>query len=477
MNKIKMHPVLIFYGIRQFIFLLIIPLLRGLVYYLVNSSIYLWIKGSWIDITTLMVIIWLSVIKWYNYNIYYDGDKIIISFGDFINEKILIKRKDISHIFVQMPFYLQFMNALKIKINTFNEVDIPGAKNIILSSNQLNKLNLINENKINNKFVNSNNLSLHATLYTAVLSLVMSNSFAGVLLASTFISASGKLLGDQFKKEIYGSFTKITKKLAFGFPPAGVAITYVLIGGWCIAFIRNLILYTNFSVKKKHNRLIIRSGIININKNYIHLNDVNYIDIVQNLFTKLSKVCSVFVSTKDARNGEVVAITAISKTLLDSNINKLFNKNIKNLNRMNCIPKKTSFISYVYLPIFLFCATSIVLKLLINTYNNWKDFLVFIDLMVAIFFGWLTIIKIINFLTCGFTHQSNNFIIKCSKIFKFHTIIIPVNQVAKIEVNQSIIQKYFNTCNVIIHTNSKSKYCIQSIDFEKVKQFLLNVNL
>ena len=139
-----MHPVLIFYGIRQFIFLLIIPLLRGLVYYLVNSSIYLWIKGSWIDITTLMVIIWLSVIKWYNYNIYYDGDKIIISFGDFINEKILIKRKDISHIFVQMPFYLQFMNALKIKINTFNEVDIPGAKNIILSSNPLNKLNLIN---------------------------------------------------------------------------------------------------------------------------------------------------------------------------------------------------------------------------------------------------------------------------------------------------------------------------------------------
>ena len=477
MNKIKMHPVLIFYGIKQFIFLLIIPLLRGLVYYLVNSSIYLWVKGSWIDITTLMVIIWLSVIKWYNYNIYYDDDKIIISFGDFINEKILIKRKDISHIFVQIPFYLQLMNALKIKINTFNEVAIPGAKNIILSKNQLNKLNLINENKIKNNLVNSSNLSLHATLYTAVLSLVMSNSFAGVLLASTFISASGKLLGDQFKKEIYGSFTKITKKLAFGFPPAGVAITYVLIGGWCIAFIRNLILYTNFSVQKKHNRLIIKSGIININKNYVNLNDVNYIDIVQNLFTKLAKLCSVFVYTKDERDSEVVAITAISKTLLDKNINKLFNKNIKNLNKMNFKPKKTSLISYAYLPICLFCATSLVLKLLINTYNNWEDFLAFINLMVAIFLGWLTIIKIIDFLTCGFALQNNNFIIKCSKIFKFHTIIIPVNQTAKIEVNQSIIQQYFNTCSVIIHTNSKAKYNVKSIDSEKVKQFLQNLNL
>lgn len=477
MNKIKMHPVLIFYGIRQFIFLLIIPLLRGLVYYLVNSSIYLWVKGSWIDITTLMVIIWLSVIKWYNYNIYYDDDKIIISFGDFINEKILIKRKDISHIFVQMPFYLQLMNALKIKINTFNEVAIPGAKNIILSKNQLNKLNLINENKIKNNLVNSSNLSLHSTLYTAVLSLVMSNSFAGVLLASTFISASGKLLGDQFKKEIYGSFTKITKKLAFGFPPAGVAITYILIGGWCIAFIRNLILYTNFSVQKKHNRLIIKSGIININKNYVNLNDVNYIDIVQNLFTKISKLCSVFVYTKDERDSEVVAITAISKTLLDKNINKLFNKNIKNLNKMNFKPKKTSFMSYVYLPICLFCTTSLVLKSLINTYNNWEDFLAFINLMVAIFLGWLTIIKIIDFLTCGFSLQNNNFIIKCSKIFKFHTIIIPVNQTAKIEINQSIIQQYFNTCSVIIHTNSKAKYNVKSIDSEKIKQFLQNLNL
>lgn len=477
MNKIKMHPVLILYGIKHFIFLLIIPLLRGLVYYLVNSSVSLWVKGSWIDITTLMVIIWLSVIKWYNYNIYYDDDKLIISFGDFINEKILIKRKDISHVFVQMPFYLQFINALKIKINTFNEVAIPGAKNIILNKNQLNKLNLINENNIKNKPVNSSNLSLHSTLYTAVLSLVMSNSFAGVLLASTFISASGKLLGDQFKKEIYGSFTKITKKLAFGFPPAGVAITYVLIGGWCIAFIRNLILYTNFSVKKKHNRLIIKSGIININKNYIHLDDVNYIDIVQNLFTKLAKLCSVFVYTKDARNGEVVAVTAISKTLLDKNINKLFNKNIKNLNKTNFRPKKTSFISYVYLPISLFCATFLVIKSLINTCNNWKEFLVFINLMLAIFWGWLTIIKIINFLTCGFEFQNNNFIIKCSKIFKFHTIITPINQVSKIEINQSIIQKYFNTCSVIIYTNSKSKYNVNSINFEKVKQFLQNLNL
>ena len=80
----------------------------------------------------------------------------------------------------------------------------------------------------------------------------------------------------------------------------------------------------------------------------------------------------------------------------------------------------------------LFIIIFVVLKKISLSYKNWSDFLYFIILMSGVMCFWLLIVKIINFLDCGISCQDNSYIIKYSKNFKFHTVIIPKDKISKI---------------------------------------------
>ncbi|MBP0979801.1 MAG: PH domain-containing protein [Oscillospiraceae bacterium] len=480
-NKIKIHPVYILISIKKFLFLLIIPLLRGLTYYIINKNIYSWLKGSWIDITILMIIIFLAVVRWRNFNIYLDEfnkNKLIISSGIFISKKLVIYKKNISNILIKIPFYYRPIGAIKITIFSFNKDKIQTRNQIILTKKNFeflksNYLNYIFKNK-----KNINNISMITTLKTAFLSLVMSDSLAGIIFISTFVSTSSKLLGYKLENELYGHFTNITKKLAFGFPPAGAAIAYILIIGWVIAFIRNLIIYINFSFKKHDDKIITYSGILNQQTQYINLNNINYIDIIQNIFTKIINLCSVFINIQDNKKNKknnTVIVPVINKNKLEKNINIIFNKNINNINNLKIKPKKTSFLSYILFPVILFFIIFIVFSYLSKNYKNWSDFLDFIILMSGIMCFWLLIIKIINFLDCGISYQDNNYIIKYSKIFKFHTVIIPDDKISKIKIKQSFFQKYFKKYDILIYSFSNSNKSV-SHKIKNINIFDLNFN-
>lgn len=475
-NKIRIHPVYILISIKKFLFLLIIPLIRGLIYYIVNKNIYYWVKGSWIDITVFLVIIFLSIIRWRNFYIYFDNldkNKITISNGIYITKKLVIYKRNISYVLIKIPFYYRPIGAIKISIFTLNQDKTQTKNQIILTKKnfeflKLNYLDYISENKYNY----NNNISIITTLKTAFLSLIMSNSLAGIIFVSTFISTSGKLLGYKLENEIYGHFTNFTRKLAFGFPPAGVAIAYILIIGWIIAFIRNLIVYINYNFEKKDNYIINYSGILNKQIQYIDLNKINYIDIIQNIFTKIFNLCSVFINISDnkknkkIKNNKIVIVPVINKNKLEKNINIIFDKNIDNINNLKCRPEKTSFLSYTMFPVVLFIIIFIIYRYLNISYNNWSDFLSFMILMSGILCLWFLIIKIINFLDCGISYQENNYIIKYSKIFKFHTVVISGDKISKIIIKQNVFQKRFKKCDILIYSfgNTSVSHKIKNIN-------------
>ena len=475
-NKIRIHPLYIFISIKKFLFLLIIPLLRGLIYYIINSDIYSWVKGSWIDISVFLIIIFLAIVRWYNYNIYTDSDKLIISSGIFVNKTYIINKKDIAYISVNIPFYYRPINAIKIDILTFGN-NITSSKNkIILTKNNFIKLkqNYINYIIPNKKSIK--HISLLTTLYTALFSLVMSDSLAGIILVSTFVSTSSKILGYKLEEDLYGKFTDLTKKLAFGFPPAGAAIAYILIIGWTIAFVKNLILYINFSFKRVDNNLITSSGIFNSTTDYISLDKIYYIDIIQNIFTKIGNLCSVFIYVVNNKHGGTVIIPTINKKELENDINKIFDKDIKTLKKMEISPPLSSLTSYISFPIILFSIIFIIYKQLINNYHGWSDFLKFILFMSGIIFFWLLIVQFINFFTCGISFQNNSYIIKYARFFKFHTMIIPKDKLPKIIIKQNIFQKHSKKSDIYFYSFGNSLNChkLKNIAISNLKLLLNN---
>lgn len=480
-TKINICPVYILKGIKKFLFLLIIPLLRGGMYYIVNGDFYFWIKGSWIDISIVMIILGLSIIRWHEYVIYVNDNYIILKEGILKKKQINIPKKRIYYITVDIPFYYRIINTVKLNCYTFIKNEKYSKIDIIVTKSNFDKLKPHIFNNVDIQKNDIKNISFAKTMQTAFLSLVMSNSLAGIVLIATFISTSSKILGYQLEKQLYGPFTAITKKLAFGFSPAGAAIAYILLAGWFVAFVKNLISYINFNLKKSNNKLITSIGLLNNKFEYIDIEKINYIDIVQNIFTKTISICSVFVNIYNSRKTSkklTIIIPSINTRCLTYNINKIFNIHDCNEYGIKIQPSKTSFLSYLIWPIMFFVFTFLICYKLVVIYPHWSEFLYFIVLINSIICFWLLVIKLVDSQTSSISLNENIYHIRYSRMFKFHNVIIKENKISKIVIRQTLIQRHLKKCNVYIYSCSikPAKHFCKNISILRVKQ-LLNIDL
>ena len=65
-RAVHAHPIVILQYLWRFLFLLIIPLLRGFLYAL-RGGLLPWLRGAWLDLLVVGCMVTLSWWKWRNY--------------------------------------------------------------------------------------------------------------------------------------------------------------------------------------------------------------------------------------------------------------------------------------------------------------------------------------------------------------------------------------------------------------------------
>ncbi|MFQ8599675.1 MAG: PH domain-containing protein [Oscillospiraceae bacterium] len=292
MQKYHPHPVNIFENMAQFLFLLIIPLVRGLL--TSTDGFGAWIEGAWMDIAVLLLIFTLSAVKWSmtTYEICQTG--LQVQMGVLVRKSFFLPQQKLASIVIEAPFHLIPLKPLSSngyrleepqKYDFMITISKERAADIFKRREQLNT----SKNFVKRSYRPKN-------IYVFVLSALLSNSFAGVIFAAAFISNTGKLLGEQFESRLVGTFAQYAKLFAFGLPPAAAAVGYLLLFGWLIAFSRNLIRHKNLVVTRNHTSLYIKSGIFTKRKFSLLTRHINYINIRQSITTKLLGLSSVFVN-------------------------------------------------------------------------------------------------------------------------------------------------------------------------------------
>lgn len=148
------------------------------------------------------------------------------------------------------PFYLRPVGGVRLRVDTWagagNSTDI----SLILPKKAAIDIFSKRENSLTD--LDFTPREYHPKgLYITCLSAILSSSFAGVLFFATFISQTGSLLGQEFADRITGTFERLTRAIAWGIPPATVAVAYLIIFGWLYSFVRNLIRHKNFVVRRR----------------------------------------------------------------------------------------------------------------------------------------------------------------------------------------------------------------------------------
>ncbi len=105
-RAVHAHPIVILQYLWRFVFLLIIPLLRGFLYAL-RGGLLPWLRGAWLDLLVVGCMVTLSWWKWRNFQYYMDETAFYYTTGIFFQQEFVIPLEKISSFTLLKPFWLR----------------------------------------------------------------------------------------------------------------------------------------------------------------------------------------------------------------------------------------------------------------------------------------------------------------------------------------------------------------------------------
>lgn len=479
-NYFHTHPITIIKNLSGIMFLLIIPVGRGLFIALTEGSIARWLQGAYVDIIVVSIGVGIATAIWHEQVYRTDKKGIYIKKGILRRRKFFIGSKNIATLIVVVPFYYRLFGAVRLIGDTNAGMARSTDFDIIVYKKDLERILKNRQKNIYDEHFVPRSYKPH-TLYIAIFSAFLSNSLAGVLLFSSFFSQMGVLVGEEIEERLINTVSTILESFASTIPVVFSGIAIAIISGWMLAFIRNLTQYILFNACRTKNEISVNVGIFTKRSYRMLIDKVNYLDIRQSIMTKIFKLQITYIYCtgygKD-KNIAPVLVPAAKKSDMKSTLNMLIPE-LKVRPRKLKPKKLTNMLGYIAPPILLSVGAYLLAFSLTLFLPDFIDIIRLIAVVMAIPFVWIFLIKLFDFMTTGIGKNSKSITLYYSSPFYLHTIIVPMNKITKVVIRQSPLQKISGTCTVMVYSfaEKRKKHTVKSIDLnEALSFFRMNPN-
>lgn len=479
------HPLFILSSLRKYLFVLLIPVLRGLYYVLINSfswahgfhfemSLSDWIQGVWVDILVSLIFLSLGILLWARFTVDISEEGILVQKGIFRRQVTFLPTSRFHCVLVVEPLHLKIFHAVQVRIDT------PGGgiekADLSLTMRRKDSVQMMNILRYPKALAQFSPIRSYTpkNRYVFILAMITSNSFAGIVLITTFITQVGNLLGRQFSEMIYGTFENAARALAFGIPPTALAIAWIMLFGYLCAFIGSLSRHANFNVVRNHGILKVKAGLFKKRRYHIQVDKIAYLDIRRSLLTLILGVYSVFLSTVGYgkfKDDVSALIPCVRKKRLKQSMDLLLPE--YHLSEREVRPERMrSLFRYTWR------AAGLLVLLLLGTrvscllFPSWRELILWVCLMASCPLVWLLAVKLVDLNTAGISWEQGCYTLRYSKGFSLHAIIIRPERIVKIKRTQSIFQKRKGKCDLYVYSYSEGKnvHHVRNLDNEKTEE-------
>lgn len=468
MNEYKHgHFLNIITYLKSFLFLLIIPILRGFLFAL-GGNLKEWLNSAELDIFIVVVIVLLAVLQWFFFTYRSDDTAIFIKKGFFIRNEIMIPMNKIITVACVNSFWIRIFSVRVVRCDTVSGYHTRSDFSLIVSKKESDILLKDYKNKSNSCILSAYR---PRTLYVVAISFIMSNSFGGMILVATLIYQLGEIMGEQFSTRVYGTFEKFASTLALGFPPITAAIAYFLLFGWLFSFSLNILRYKNLTVNRSPDYIELSGGVLTIRNYHIAFKDISFIDIRQTVLTKILNFYSVFiyaVGSKKNKYDIATVIPSVSGKNLKPTFSSVFPEHT--IVPVTIRPNKGALFKFITDPIY-FCLGIPILSILISYfYPDWSEVIFYLAFMSMLPAVWFLILRLIDYFTSGIAKENGVYTLRCSSGFYLHTILVDEKKLSNVCLRQSIIQRFDGRCDVLISTFSDEmkRHHIRNLDKKEV---------
>ncbi len=470
----RQHPIAMLRFTYRYLYLLLVPVARSLPYITTPAGLYTWVRGAWIDLAAVVLLLVLPVFSWWCNTYTLEEEQFILRRGIVVRRTSYIPRRHIATLLVERPFYLRPLGAVHLAIDTEAGNRHQADFRLTVSRKQISD---ILEQQPENAY-----RPLHTyrprLRRMFLLSLLASNSFSGMVLLAITFQRAGYLLGQGFQNQVLDDLETVAGYVTF-LPRTAALLALAVIAGWCVAAVGNLLRHAPFRVQRCAGSLTIRTGFITRRDYSCTVSSVNYADFRQSLFSRLLKLHMVFINCigyGKVRNTMAVFIPVCGQRRANIEMRRLLPE--FRATEATVKPAALSLFRYCWLPLCGLLLLRPLSMVAAGLLPHWQDLIGHLTFMAYLPFLWLLAVKAVDRYTAGVSYENGFFTLRYSRRFTLHTVLLPRDKLVMYQLRQSPFQRRSGKCDLRLYTYNEYRlpHRIRSLRLEEARSFLNTVS-
>lgn len=450
------HPLHLYYDIKKWLLLLLLPVLRAVFYSGDTVSVIL---SSIRDVALAAALTAYSAVKWRKSGFLLKNG-LIISRGLIFRRLIRVAAKHASSIETERSPLMWLAGGRRVRINTAGlkrradaTVYMPaGAADLLTESGGGRARRFYSR-----------------VLPVLALSASSSNAAIGFLTLAPALRQAGQIIGREVSGEVYGLLNRI---VSLGLPPLLNAIANLLVLGWCFSFARTFARAAGFAACREGDRIHVVSGLLNVRDTYIDCARITAVELRQTLFMRLFGLYTVTITAagcKREKGARPVIIPAARRGELRDALDTL-------------LPGYPACAAAVRPPLKAFAGRALAPLLLtagslIPLYAGgvWRTF-------AAVWFaagGWWLVIRIIGSRRAGFGVDSDAVTVRYSAGLALYELHLPRQAVDLVRIIRFPWQRHSGTCTVEIRCFGEKgkRHRVPSLPYNRAKELAERIRM
>ena len=463
------HPLMILSFIKPFLFVLFLPIIKGIIHYFTNRTI----TGVIIfEILLLAIVFIIAVLKCRAFRLIIEEDNVTVKTGFVFVKQATIKASQLSSVESRQNPLDAVFRSVTYSINTE-----AGRKN---RADFKFKLSVKNSREISGILYGTKETQRvkFSVFKIAILAATTSSAFTGIIIGVPIINKAGDLFGIGLSKMLFDEINNVSNKFSLYFPPIVNVISLIFLLAYVVSFVYSFLKYINFRLRLNDEKLEVRSGFFVRSRNSFKRSSVNDVRIEQTplmlLFGRYAMKVSVG-GYGDSKSESEVLVPSAKLTEINQELKEYFPM-LKVKGRVTKAPR-TAFTKsrFLFLPsvfLIIVLALSITLALIFKDFGRLILFISLLSLIAVFYYAYISLRiykhgKII-FGETMFAHS-----IKGLRICKLYC---PKQNVGQIKITRFFTDFSQNTCRVKITVRSESadRIRIKMLDDGRVKEEINN---
>ncbi len=450
-HRRRQHPIAVFRYSFRYLFLLSVPLIRGLRYIRTPQGLYHWIQGAWIDLTAILLLLVLPFLLWRGYTYSLTDQGFILRRGILLRLETVIPRQHISTLSVEQPLFLRIIRAARIAVDTDAGNHFRADFTLTVSERHAREI-LAERQGVDEPIVYRYRAR---PMHIVVLSILVSNSLSGVLILTTAFYQSGRLLGDAYRQQLVGNLENAADYLRI-IPRTTAIIILVVLIGWGIAATRNLLRHLPFRVTRYRAVVSVRHGALTRREHLCSVSSVHYLDYRQTILCKILHLRIGFIHCigyGKGRDSLSLLIPASPVRHTEKQARCLLPEFCPQA--VTIRPTTNALLRYIAYPLCGLLLTYPTAYVVAPLLPLWQDILLHLALFAYIPLAWAATVKVVDRFTAGVGYGNGFVTLRYSRWLTFHTVTVRQSDIVAVHFRQSVFQRRRQRGDLIILTYSE----------------------